>query len=213
MVVRTRPPQTPVMPRSVAISPRRWPRRLAVGLVVVLVGATLGAQLYLRSYAPLAVGSGRYGVTPERLVVDRFTAEGSADGRFDQYYMRWARGATVHMAFPLWNEGPLPVTIDGTARTLPEPKDMLSVTLVGTGPVEGAGAGQMTDTPFASFTLEPGRGVQMFVDVTMNRPLDADTYMGVNMIELTYRAGWIPHDISLFMGESLVLCGGGACPP
>ncbi len=211
MVVRTRPPQTPVMPRSVASAPRRWPKRLAVGLIVLLVGAALGAHLYLRAYEPLTLGSGSYGIWPHRMLVDQFDAQGWGDGGFTQSYVRWAKGETVHMQFPLWNDGPLPVTVDGITGSQTDRLSPVSVAIVGTGPVDGRDAGQRTSA-FAPFTLQPGDGVQVFVDVTMTRTVDRASGVGVNTVQLSYRAGWVPHQITMFMGQSVFLCGG-ACPP
>ena len=210
MVVRSRPPQTPVMPRSVADAPRRWPKRVAVGLIVLLVAAAFGAHLYLRAYEPLTLGSGFYGIWPHRMLVDQFSAQGG-DGAFEQSYVRWAKGETVHMQFPLWNDGPLPVTVDGVIGSQTDPTGPASVTIVGTGPVDGRNAGRMTSA-FAPFTLQPGVGVQVFVDVTMARTVDRASGVGVNTIQLSYRAGWVPHQITMFIGQSLFLCGG-ACPP
>jgi len=211
MVVRTRPPQTPVMPRSVASAPRRWPKRLAVALIVLLVGAAIGAHLYLRAYEPLTLGSGSYGIWPHRMLVDQFDAQGWGDGGFTQSYVRWAKGETVHMQFPLWNDGPLPVTVDGITGSQTDRLSPVSVTIVGTGPVDGRDAGQMT-SGFAPFTLQPGDGVQVFVDVTMTRRVDRASDVGVNTVQLSYRAGWVPHRITMFMGQSVSLCGG-TCPP
>ena len=212
MVVRTRPPQTPVMPRSVAISPRRWPKRLLAAGIVLLVAAALGSHLYLRAYEPLTLGSGFYGAWPHNLIVTEFDAQGYVDGGFTQYYVRWAKGETIHSQFPLLNDGPLPVTVDGIAGRQTDPSAPATVTLVGTGPTDGRNAGQMTSAPFTPFTLEPGQSVQVFVDVTMTHRVDPASGVGVSTIQLTYRAGWVPHQITMFMGQSLELCGGD-CPP
>jgi hypothetical protein len=52
----------------------------------------------------------------------------------------------------------------------------------------------------------------VFVDVTMTRRVDRASDVGVNTVQLSYRAGWVPHRITMFMGQSVSLCGG-TCPP
>ena len=122
------------------------------------------------------------------------------------------QGETIHTQFPLWNDGPLPVTVDGMAGSQTDPTSPASVTIVGTGPTDGRNAGRLTSAPFAPFTLEPGQSVQVFVDVTMTHRVDPASGVGVNTIQLTYRAGWVRHHVTVFMGQSLMLCGGD-CPP
>jgi hypothetical protein len=48
--------------------------------------------------------------------------------------------------------------------------------------------------------------------VTMARTMERASGIGVNTVQLSYRAGWVPHQITMFMGQSVFLCGG-ACPP
>ena len=54
MVVRTRPPQTPVMPRSIADAPRRWPRRLAAVAILRVVSLIGLAVAWVVNVEPLS---------------------------------------------------------------------------------------------------------------------------------------------------------------
>lgn len=210
METLTRPPQTPVRPRSIAEAPRRWPLWLAIATGVVLVTLTVGGYAYVRSYQPLVTGTGVYDVWPRKSVVASFDAFGGHDLGFTQSYVRWAKGKTVHMQFPLWNDGRLPVTIEGPTGSQTDHRADIDVRIVGTGPVEGAHAGERT--PFAPFVLGPGSGVQVFVDVTMMRPVDKASGAIVRTIDLDYRAARMSHHVTVFMNQSLYLCGG-RCPP
>jgi hypothetical protein len=207
----TRPPQTPVRPRSIAEAPRRWPSWLALATGLVLVTLVVGGYAYLRSYQPLVTGTGVYNVLPRKDVVASFDAYGWTDVGFTQSYVRWRTGETVHMQFPIWNEGRLPVTIEGPAGSQTDRRANIDVRIVGTGPIDGPSSGTLT-TPFAPFVLEPGTGVQLFVDVTMVRPIDKASAAIVSTVELDYRAARLSHHVTMFMDESLYLCGG-PCPP
>jgi hypothetical protein len=174
---------------------------------VVLLALTVGGYTYLRSYQPLTIGTGAYGVWPQRVVVASLDAYGG-DGDFRQSYVRWAKGETVHMQFPLWNEGRLPVTVEGPTGSQTDRQASIKVEIVGTGSIA---QGELT-TPFAPFVLQPGQGVQVFVDVTMVRTVDRASGAIVNTIDLDYRAVRMTHHMTLFIGQSLYLCGG-PCPP
>jgi hypothetical protein len=206
----TRPPQTPVRPRSIAEAPRRWPTRLAIAAIALLVVAAGGGVAYLRSYQPLVIASGGSAVWPHRMVVASFDAV-SGDGGFTQSYVRWAKGDTVHLRFPLWNEGRLPVTIEGPSGSQTDHRSDIRVEIVGTGPLDGPHAGELT-TRFAPFELSPNSGVQLFVDVTMTRSLDKASAAVVRTVEVDYEAARMTHRVTLFMDQSLYLCGG-PCPP
>jgi hypothetical protein len=203
----TRPPQTPVRPRSIAEAPRRWPARVAIATVLILLALIFGGYTYLRSYQPLTIGTGGYSVWPRGVVVASLDAYGG-DEDFRQSYVHWAKGETVHMQFPLWNEGRLPVTIEGPTGSQTDRRAPLMVKIVGTGPIA---QGELT-APFAPFVLQPGQGVQVFVDVTMMRTVDRASGAIVNTIDLDYRAMRMTHHLTLFIGQSLYLCGG-HCPP
>jgi hypothetical protein len=207
----TRPPQTPVRPRSIAEAPRRWPFWLALALAVAVVAGLFVGYRYLRSYQPLTTGTGVYNVQPAHAVVASFDAYGWTDVGFTQSYVRWDVGRTIQMQFPLWNEGRLPVTIVGPTGSQMDPRSNIQVKLAGTGPIDGPNSGRMTDR-FAPFTLRPGEGIQLFVDVKMVRPIDRASGGVVSTVQLDYEAARMTHHITLFMNQSLYLCGG-PCPP
>src|SRR5512144_3025500 len=116
MAIATRPPRTPIRPRSIAEAPRRWPKRLLILLIVVAVMATVSGAAWLRSYRPLVGGgTGAYIVQPSRLVTASFSADGWQDGSFTQYEVRMVKGVTYRIGFPVWNEGRVAVTITGLA--------------------------------------------------------------------------------------------------
>src|SRR4051794_3880998 len=110
MAISTRPPDAPVAPRLEAEAGHRGPRRLFATLVAVVIVVAVGAFVWLDEYQPLALGSGSYGLWPQSETVASFSAEGP-DGNFQQTYVKWEVGRTIHMQFPLRNEGPIPVTI------------------------------------------------------------------------------------------------------
>ena len=133
MVVRTRPPQTPVMPRSVATSPRRWPKRLLVAGIALIITSLVASALWLRTYQPLATGAGSHSVQPNRLVTRSFGAQGFQDGSFTQVELRMVPNTTYRVGFPVWNEGRLPVTIIGlSSASTGDPHDAVTTSLAGT---------------------------------------------------------------------------------
>jgi hypothetical protein len=176
----------------------------------MLVVVACSGFAYLRSYQPLVIGTGGSAVWPHRVVVASFDAF-SGDGGFTQSYVRWAKGDTVHMRFPLWNDGHLPVTIEGPSGSQTDHRSHIRVEIVGTGPIEGPHAGELT-TPFAPFVLSPNSGVQLFVDVTMARSVDKESAAIVRTVDVVYQAAWMTHRVTLFIDQSLYLCGG-PCPP
>jgi hypothetical protein len=211
MAITTRPPQTPVAPRAIVDRPRRWPKRVLVALVAAVLVVVLGAFVWLDRYQPLATGSGSYSVWPKAATVASFDASGWDEGTFTQTYARWKVGRTFHMQFPLWNDGPVPVAIDGVTGDQVDRTGPISVRIVGVGPIQGPQAGHMVQA-LSPFTLGPNEGIQLFVDVTMQKPVDPATGAIVNTIQLSYSTWWMHHTITMPMGQTLYLCGG-ACPP
>lgn len=80
-----RPPEAPPdAPIASTTRRRRWPRRLALGIVTVLLISATASQVYLTSYQPLdAHSTGSSGVSPFRLVVQQFDAFGP-EGSYTQ---------------------------------------------------------------------------------------------------------------------------------
>ena len=207
MVVRTRPPQTPVMPRSVTSAPRRWPKRLLAACIALIVMALLVAALWLRTYQPLTTGSGSFSVQPSRLVTRSFDANGWQDGSFTQYEMRMVSDATYRVGFPVWNQGRLPVTVLGLAsESAGDPGDTVTMTLAGTTPMDARKQGRIA-TPFAPFILRPGEGIDLFADIHVkSSAFGPSTSVGVNTIVLDYRAVWMRSKATVFMGLSINIC-------
>jgi len=203
MVVRTRPPQTPVMPRSVASAPRRWPKRLLAACIGLIVMALFASALWLRAYQPLATGNGSFSVQPNRLVTGSFDANGWQDGSFTQYELRLVPDTRYRVGFPLWNRGRLPVTVFGAASA-GDPRDEVSTTLAGTTPIDAREPGRMANA-FAPFTLQPGEGIELFVDVRV-KPFGAATSVGLSTIVLEYRVAWMRSEATLFLGTSINIC-------
>lgn len=205
MVVRTRPPQTPVMPRSVASAPRRWPKRLLAACIALIVAALFASALWLRAYQPLATGNGSFSVQPNRLVTRSFDADGWQDGSFTQYELRMVPDTRYRVGFPLWNRGRLPVTVLGLGTAV-DPRDEVSTTLAGTAPMDAHEQGGMA-TPFAPFTLQPGEGIELFVDMHVKASgFGANTAVGLHAIVLDYRAAWMRSQATLFLGMSINIC-------
>ena len=171
MVVRTRPPQTPVMPRSIADAPRRWPRRLAavaILLAVTLIGLAL---VWVVNVEPLSRGSEGFAVNDPALRVH--VRDVSAMGVTGSVQTIEARpGMRFQYRFSVRNDGPIPVTItdvgtDGTAgisRRVVAAKPDLSL----------GGSLSRGYAPFEPFTLAPGAeaGVEMRVEVPTDICID-----------------------------------------
>jgi hypothetical protein len=207
MVVRTRPPQTPVMPRSVAGAPRRWPKRLLALVIALTITVLVVAALWLRKYQPLTTGSGSFSVQPSRLVTGSFDANGWHDGSFTQYELRMVRDTTYRVGFPVWNEGRLPVTILGlSSGSAGDPGDAVTTALAGTTSMDGGQQGRAT-TPFGPFTLQPGEGVELFVDIHVkSAAFDTGTAVGLNTVVLDYRVAWMHSQATVFFGMSINIC-------
>ncbi len=209
MAIMTRPPQTPVTPRSIAERPRRWPRRLLLITITLTVALLIGGVVWLRSYQPLVGGGGgSYSVRPARLVTGSFDASGWRDGSFTQYHLRMEPGVTYRVGFPVWNDGPLPVTITGLASWFAGEKgDTTRASIAGTTPMNAGEHGVMRD-PFAPFTLGPGEGIDMFVDFTVvDTKYVRGTGTTVNTVALRYTtAKMVQNDAELFLGMSIEIC-------
>ena len=119
MVVRTRPPLTPVMPRSIADAPRRWPRRLAAVAILLAVTLIGIAIVWVVNVEPLSRGTEGFAVNDPALRVH--VRDVSAMGVTGSVQTIEARpGMRFRYRFSVRNDGPIPVTItdvgtDGTS--------------------------------------------------------------------------------------------------
>jgi hypothetical protein len=191
------------MPRSVASAPRRWPKRLLAACIALIVTALFASALWLRAYQPLATGNGSFFVQPNRLVTGSFDANGWQDGSFTQYELRLVPDTRYRVGFPLWNRGRLPVTVLGLGTAV-DPRDEVSTTLAGTTPIDAREPGRMA-TAFAPFTLQPGVGTELFVDVHV-KAFGGGTSVGLSTIVLEYRVAWMRSQATLFLGTSINIC-------
>ncbi len=210
MAVTTRPPQTPVRPRSIAERPRRWPKRVLAALVVMLLIAVAGSWAWLVRYQPLVGGgTGSYIVTPARLQTGSSSVEGYLDGSFSQVQMRLVTGTKYRFEFPLWNKGRLPVTITGLSEASEgAPGDTVRLRLAGTTSMTAHLANKPSTAPFVPVTLAPGEGIEVFVDVR----IDANAYeggavVGINTLVVNYTVlRFLHRDATVFLGMSVQFC-------
>ena len=90
--------------------------------------------------------------------------------------------------------------------TAVDPRDEVSTTLAGTTSMDAREQGRMA-TPFAPFTLQPGEGIELFVDMHVKSSgFGANTAVGLNTIVLDYRAAWMRSQATLFLGMSINIC-------
>jgi hypothetical protein len=165
-------------------------------VALLLVMGAVGSAEWLSHYQPLGPGSGGYGVSPVRDVTDSFDAQGP-DTSFIQYQVRWQDGKSVRVMFPLWNHGRIPVVVTGLAK---EDFGSIRASLART-----RSNGQDRTRPFAPFTLAPGEGIQLFVDVEM-RPVLTGTSIFLTEVDLAYKVGWYARSANVWMGMTLELC-------
>ena len=163
--------------------------------------------LWLRAYQPLTTGIGSRSVQPSRLVTGSFDARGFQDGAFTQVELRMVPKTIYRVGFPVWNEGRLPVTVLGlSSGSAGEPGDAVTTSLVGTTSMDGGQQARVTH-PFAPFTLQPGEGIELFVDVHVRSSgFGAGSALGLNTVVLDYRTAWIHNEATVFFGMSINIC-------
>lgn len=115
METLTRPPQTPVRPRSVADRPRRWPRRILIALLALAIIAAGVIAVWVTNVEPFATGSEGYGVNDPQLHatirhIDAMGVTGTVQT------VRMHPEMTFRYRFSIRNDGPLPVTILDAGR-------------------------------------------------------------------------------------------------
>ena len=166
MKTLTRPPQTPVRPRSVAEAPRRWPRRLAaIAVVVVLIAGGIAA-VWLSNMEPLARGPVTYPIGERGLHVDRHDVDAlGVTGTVQSLPM--VRGMVFRYRFSLTNTGRLPITIVDAG--FPQPQG-ISTKVVAANPSLPENTGSASRFgPFAPFRLSPGSVAGLTMEVTVPR--------------------------------------------
>lgn len=202
-----RPPEAPPdAPIASTTRRRRWPRRLALGIVTVLLISATASQVYLTSYQPLdAHSTGSSGVSPFRLVVQQFDAFGPEDS-FTQYTVHARPGTEVIVQFPLWNYGHIPIRVEGLYPGTHSADSAYRYRLVGTRSMLGAQTGYPS-TPFSPFTLGPNEGIQMFLGITLEPHAWArGSGIIVNEVTLGYQALWVRQAATLPIPQSVFIC-------
>jgi hypothetical protein len=205
-----RPPEAPPDgPTASTAKRRRWPRRLALGIVAVLLLSATASQVYLTSYQPLdAHSTGTSSVRPFRLVVQQFDAFGP-EGSFTQYAVHARPGTEVIVQFPLWNYGRVPIRVEGLDQGTSPTDISTRFRLVGTRSMLGAQTGYPS-TPFSPFTLAPGEGIQMFLGITLEPHAWArGTGIIVNTVTLRYQTVWVEQAATLAIPQSVYICPAG----
>jgi hypothetical protein len=208
MAIATRPPETPFQAPAPASPARRWPKRLIVAVVVVLLIGTAGSFVWLQHYEPLVLGSGSYGLRPASDVVASFDAY-SYYGDFTQRYVRWDVGRTIHLTFPIFNDGRLPITLEGALGDQAPKGGPVDVRIRAWGSVDEP---RMTTPATSPITLGPGEAAQVLVDVKMIKPVDPASGSIISTVDLSYATFGVHHTVTMPMGQTLYLCGG-QCPP
>jgi hypothetical protein len=106
----SRPPQTPVRPRSIAEAPRHWPKRVLVGATVLLLTTIVAGATWLANVEPIDRGSVAYAITGRSLHVTRRSVDAMGVlGSVQTIPLR--RGLTFTYRFSVRNAGPVPITI------------------------------------------------------------------------------------------------------
>ena len=165
MVVRTRPPQTPVMPRSVANLPRRWPKRLVLSTVIIIMAMIGTGVAWVSNTEPLTRGSAGFAITdPSARAHVRNVSAMGVTGSVQTITVK--PGMRFRYRFSLRNDGPVPITITdvgdgagvGVSRTVVAARPDL---FAGGGPARGF-------EPFEPFALAAGAeaGLEMLVEVS-----------------------------------------------
>jgi hypothetical protein len=183
----TRPPQTPVRPRSIAEAPRRWLKVLlgvATALILVLVS---GALSWVTNVEPFARGSLAYGISdPSVHVVRRNVDALGVSGSVQTVEMR--RGMRFAYRFSIRNAADVPVTIvdvgthDGNGDIVVRPLRANTEPLIDQRLTGGFG-------PFEPFQLAPGAEAAIAVEVHVGADAcyASNTFAGIWELPVTYR--------------------------
>jgi hypothetical protein len=157
----TRPPQTPVRPRAVAEAPRRWPRRLAAGVVLLAVMIAAVAGVWIANIEPLAMGHVSYAISGRGLHVTQRTVDAlGVAGTVQTRAMR--PDMTFRYRFSVTNTGRLSVTIVDAGADTPRG---ISTKVVAADPSVPAAAPSGGFGPFTPITLSPGQTATLTMQV------------------------------------------------
>lgn len=196
METLTRPPQTPVQPRSIADRPRHWLTRLLAIVIVLALAAVAGAFTWILNVEPLGRGIVGYAIDDPTLHVTKRNVDAlGASGSVQVLAMR--RGLHFTYRFSFTNDAPVPVTIlglhganDGAIQITPvAAKPDLEA---GQGPMEGFG-------PFAPFSIPSGAeaALQVRVRVASDACYAPHTFASIWQLPVAYRiagisrTGWV----------------------
>jgi hypothetical protein len=204
--VLTRPPQTPVRPRAVAEAPRRWPRRLAAILVMVVVLAACIAGAWLANIEPVATGPVTFPITGRGLHVDRRDVD-ALGVRGTVQSLPMIRGMTFRYRFSITNTGRLPITIVDAG--FPQPQG-ISTQVVGADPsLLGNPEPTSGFGPFAPFRLQPGgvAGLTMQVNVARDACYERGSFASWYQEPVTYRVLGLTRHTTVDTGTEIRLEG------
>jgi len=193
----TRPPQTPVQPRSIAEARRRWPRRLLTVIVTLLCSVVVAAAVWVMNVEPLARGSVGYAIDDRSLrVTERNVDALGASGTIQTLAMQ--RGMSFTYRFSLTNDGPVPITILGIG--LDDGDDPIAIRLAAAKPDLRLGAGPMDGFgPFEPFAIASGdeAGLEVRVHVGGDACYAPGSSAVIWQLPVTYRIlgitrhGWV----------------------
>jgi hypothetical protein len=202
----TRPPQTPVQPRSIADRPRHWPKRLLAIVIVIALLAVAGAITWLLNVEPFGRGAVGYAIDEPALHVTRRNVDAlGANGSIQVLLMR--RGMHFTYRFSFRNDAPVPVTIVG----LPGVGDGdIQIRLVAAKPDLEAGQGPMEGFgPFSPFSIPSGTeaGLEVRVHVATDACYAPHTFASIWQLPVTYRIAGVTRHGSIDTGTEIRLEG------
>lgn len=185
METLTRPPQTPVRPRSIAEAPRRWPKVLLLVTIVVIVSAMLATVLWVSNVEPFQRGRIGYAITDHSLhVVHRNIDALGASGTVQTVQMK--RDMTFRYRFSVRNGSAVPITVLDVGQAGSDDDIAVRVTRANPDISRGAFGGF---GPFAPFSLRPGAeaGIEVQVHVGRRACYLAGSVASIWELPITYR--------------------------
>jgi hypothetical protein len=172
----TRPPQTPVTPRSIIEARRRWPKRLAVILACLASIAGIWAVVWAANVEPIVRGGHGFAIDDPALHATESTVD--AFGTSGYVATIPARpGLRFTYLFSIRNDGPVPVTIGDVG--FHGSVGSVSTGVVAAEPdIDAKGRASGGFTPFVPFRLDPGREAAIRMEVRLADDVCIDPHGG-----------------------------------